>query len=160
MKRLSELDNIDPSDQTEYITFVAGKQSFCIHIKKIREIRRWTPVTALPFSATHVLGVINLRGAVIPIIDLAAKLQFAKITPSERHVIIIVDLDQRTIGLLVDSVSEILSISNDMRKEAPKSNEDTLSQAIEGIIPRETNMIKIINISKLLNTEHENSVLQ
>lgn len=157
---MQDLHNTDTSQKKEYITFVAGGQSFCIHIKKIREIRRWTPVTALPFSAKHVLGVINLRGAVIPIIDLAAKLQFAEINPTERHVIIIVDIDKRTVGLLVDSVSEILSVENDMLKDAPRTNEDALGQAIEGIIPRETSMIKIINISRLLHAEADSAVLQ
>jgi len=154
---MSTTVNTESHGKNEYITFIAGGQSFCIHIKKIREIRRWTPATALPFSPPHVLGVINLRGAVIPIVDLAAKLQFDKINPSERHVIIIVDIEERTIGLLVDSVSEILTVENDMLREAPKSNEDALSLAIEAIIPREESMIKVINISRLLSNDIESS---
>ena len=72
------------SGQIEFVTLIAGGQSFCIEITQIREIRRWTPVTILPHSPAHVLGVINLRGAVIPIIDLAAKLGFPKIQPTAR----------------------------------------------------------------------------
>lgn len=140
-----------PQDpQIEFVTLIAGGQSFCIEITQIREIRRWTPVTILPHSPAHVLGVINLRGAVIPIIDLAAKLGFAPIAPTERHVIIIVAISDRIIGLLVESVSEILGVQSSMVKETPRSTEDEAVKAIEGIVPRETDMTKIINLGALL----------
>ncbi len=150
---MSIMPEAERVEKKEYITFVAGGQSFCIHIKKIREIRSWTPTTILPFAEPHVLGVINLRGAVIPIIDLAAKLGFDKIVPTERHVIIIVAIEDRITGVLVESVSEILSISHDRVKEAPKSADDDASRAVDGIIPRETDMIKIVNLDALLTSQ-------
>lgn len=141
--------------QIEFVTLIAGGQSFCIEITQIREIRRWTPVTILPHSPAHVLGVINLRGAVIPIIDLAAKLGFAPITPTERHVIIIVAISDRIVGLLVESVSEILGVKSSMVKETPRSTEDDAVKAIEGILPREADMTKIINLDALLPGQRE-----
>ena len=143
----------EKKSKIEYVTLVAGGQSFCIEIKQIREIRRWSPVTILPHSPRHVLGVINLRGAVIPIVDLAAKLGFAEIQPTERHVIIIIALDDRTVGLLVESVSEILGVEADMVKDTPRSLEDTASKAVDGIIPSEEDMTKIINLRALLPAE-------
>ena len=140
----------DKDPQLEFVTLVAGGQSFCIEITQIREIRRWTPVTILPHSPSHVLGVINLRGAVIPIIDLAAKLGFPPITPTERHVIIIVAIAERIVGLLVESVSEILGVRSSMVKETPRSSEDETVKSIEGIVPQEDDMTKIINLSSLL----------
>jgi purine-binding chemotaxis protein CheW len=136
--------------QLEFVTLVAGGQSFCIEITQIREIRRWTPVTILPHSPGHVLGVINLRGAVIPIIDLAAKLGFPPIMPTARHVIIIVAIADRIVGLLVESVSEILGVRSSMVKETPRSPEEESIKSIEGIIPQEEEMTKIINLSSLL----------
>jgi purine-binding chemotaxis protein CheW len=136
--------------QLEFVTLVAGGQSFCIEITQIREIRRWTPVTILPHSPSHVLGVINLRGAVIPIIDLAAKLGFPPIMPTERHVIIIVAIADRIVGLLVESVSEILGVKSSMVKETPRSPEEETVKSIEGIIPQDQEMTKIINLSSLL----------
>lgn len=62
------------NETIEFVSLTAGNQSFCIEITQIRELRRWTPVTALPYAEDAVLGVMNLRGAVIPISDLAAKL--------------------------------------------------------------------------------------
>ena len=92
---MSPLDEKTQAKQMEFVTLIAGGQNFCIEITQIREIRRWTPVTILPHSPDHVLGVINLRGAVIPIIDLAAKLGFARISPTERHVIIITAIEEK-----------------------------------------------------------------
>ena len=140
------------AERVEFVTLVAGGQSFCIEITQIREIRRWAPVTLLPHSPPYVLGVINRRGAVIPIIDLATKLGFSAIAPTERHVIIITAIEDRIVGLLVESVSEILGVSADKVRETPKTAEDTVPQAVEGIIPIDDDMIKIISLDALLPT--------
>ena len=71
---MAQLPDAQESAAIEFVSFVAGGQSFCIDIMQIRELRRWSPVTSIPHSPSHVLGVMNLRGAVIPIYDLAAKL--------------------------------------------------------------------------------------
>ena len=148
------LQHDDPKSekQMEFVTLVAGGQSFCIEITQIREIRRWSPVTLLPHSPPYVLGVINLRGAVIPILDLAAKLGFSAIAPTERHVIIITAIEERIVGLLVESVSEILGVQTDMVRETPKTEEDAATRAVEGIIPVGDNMIKIINLDAFLQS--------
>ena len=147
---MSPLDERNQNKQLEFVTLIAGGQNFCIEITQIREIRRWTPVTILPHSPDHVLGVINLRGAVIPIIDLAAKLGFERIAPTERHVIIITAIEERIIGLLVESVSEILGVSADMVRETPRSPEDATIRAILGVIAVGDDMTKVINLSALL----------
>ena len=135
--------------EMEFVTLVAGGQNFCIEITQIREIRRWSPVTILPHSPDYVLGVINLRGAVIPIIDLAAKLGFQKIDPTERHVIIITAIEDTIVGLLVESVSEIIGVSSDMVRETPRGPEDSTTKAILGIIAIGDEMSKIINLATL-----------
>lgn len=143
-------DDSTTAKQIEFVTLVAGKQSFCIEITQIREIRRWSPVTLLPHSPNYVLGVINLRGAVIPILDLAARLGFDAIQPTERHVIIIAAIEDRIVGLLVESVSEILGVGVDMVRDTPRAAEDISTRAIQGIIPVEDDMIKIINLDALI----------
>ena len=147
---MSPLDEKSQTKQLEFVTLIAGGQNFCIEITQIREIRRWTPVTILPHSPDHVLGVINLRGAVIPIIDLAAKLGFDRISPTERHVIIITAIEERIIGLLVESVSEILGVSSDMVRETPRSPEDSTTRAILGVIAVGDDMTKVINLTALM----------
>jgi len=143
-------DDLKTAKQIEFVTLVAGQQSFCIEITQIREIRRWSPVTLLPHSPNYVLGVINLRGAVIPILDLAAKLGFDAIEPTERHVIIIAAIEERIVGLLVESVSEILGVGVDMVRDTPRASEDLSTQAVQGIIPVKDDMIKIISLDALI----------
>ena len=75
----------------------------------VREIRGWTPATALPHAPAYVRGVINLRGSVLPIVDLAERLGFPQTEATQRHVIIVVQVDAQIVGLLVDAVSDILS---------------------------------------------------
>ena len=139
----------------EFVTLIAGGQSFCIEITQIREIRRWTPVTILPHSPGYVLGVINLRGAVIPILDLGAKLGFGATDPSPRHVIIIISFDDRTIGLLVDSVSEILSVKSEELKETPRLREDETTRCVRGVIAIEDDMTRVIDLSTVMPARNE-----
>ena len=149
---MQQHDKSKAEKHIEFVTLVAGGQSFCIEITQIREIRRWSPVTHLPHSPSYVLGVINLRGAVVPILDLAAKLGFSAIAPTERHVIIITAIDDRIVGLLVESVSEILGVQADMVRETPRTKEDASAIAVAGIIPVGDDMIKIISLDALLPT--------
>lgn len=139
------------SRQVEYVTLVVNAQQFCIDIMKIREIRRWSPVTPIPHAPDYVLGIINLRGAVIPIIDLALKLGFEKIQPTDRHVIMIITHHDRTIGILVESVSEILGINIDEIHDTPIGLDDVATASITGLVPSKSDIIKILDIPSLLN---------
>ena len=97
----------------ELISFRIGDQEFCVDIMAVREIRGWTPATALPHSPAYVQGVINLRGAVLPIVDLAARLGLKPAEPTVRHVIIVAQVGEQVVGLLVDAVSDILTVTDD-----------------------------------------------
>src|SRR2546423_1654191 len=91
----------------ELITFRVGAQDFCVQAISVKEIRGWTPATPLPDSPAYVRGAINLRGAVLPIVDLAARLELAETTATARHVVIVVWIGARQVGLLVDAVCDI-----------------------------------------------------
>src|SRR5271154_6319473 len=95
----------------EYITFRIGQQYYCVDIMSVREIRGWTPATSLPRAPGFVRGVINLRGVVLPVIDLSDRLGFAPAEPSPRHVIIVAQTGRQVIGLLVDAVSDIIAMA-------------------------------------------------
>ena len=98
----------------ELISFRIGEQEFCLDIMAVREIRGGAATTPLPHSPDFVLGVINLRGAVLPIIDLKARLGLGKGETTERSVVIVVRIGSRLVGLLVDAVSEILAADPSM----------------------------------------------
>ena len=134
----------------EFISLIAGSQSFCMELDRVREIRRWEPITMLPHSPTFVLGVVNLRGAVVPIMDLAHKLGFAEISPTSRSVIIISSFKKQIMGFLVDSVSEILTIGASDVKETPGLGSASEHPYIQGVISIGEDMVRLIDIDMLM----------
>ena len=144
--------------QFEFITFSAGGQNYCLEITQIREIRRWTPVTALPHTPTDVLGVMNLRGAVIPIFDLSARFGLGKTPANERNVVIVAAVEGTTIGLLVESVSEILSVEKSAIQETPDIKSEATRHSIRGMISVDETMVRVVNLDAVL--EHSAGAAQ
>jgi purine-binding chemotaxis protein CheW len=138
------------SSRRELISFCIGEQEYCVDIMSVREIRGWTPATPLPQTPDYVRGVINLRGAVLPIMDLATRLGLPASEITVRSVIIVVKLEERMIGLLVDAVSDILSITQDLVQPTPDVACDRVRSFIRGLITIEGRMISEIAIERLL----------
>jgi len=134
----------------ELISFRIGAQEFCVDIMVIREIRGWTAATALPQSPAFVRGVINLRGAVLPIVDLASRLGFESTEASDRNVIIVADIGGQVVGLLVDAVSDILTITDDMIQPTPDVASETAKTFVRGLIPMDGRMISLIGLERVL----------
>jgi purine-binding chemotaxis protein CheW len=146
-------DQAPPSttgERRELISFRVGQQEYCVDIMAVREIRGWSPATSLPQSPGYMRGVINLRGAVLPIMDLAVRLGMPMAEPTVRHVFIVVKADDRTIGLLVDAVSDILSITDDLVQPTPDVACDRVRNFIRGIISLDGRMISEISLDRLL----------
>ena len=141
------------SDTLELISFRIEEQEFCLDIMAVREIRGWTPATPLPHSPNFVRGVINLRGAVLPILDLKARLGLGSAEPSARSVIIVVHIGKRLVGLLVDGVSEILAANKSTIQPTPNVGCDTVSRFVRGIIAMEGRMISWIGLEDILPAE-------
>jgi len=141
---------VHSNERRELISFRIGEQEFCVDIMAVREIRGWTPATPLPQSPPFINGVINLRGAVLPIMDLAARLGFATAVTSARSVIIVVKVGERMIGLLVDAVSDILMITDDMVQVAPDVACDRVRSFVRGLISVDSRMISLIALDRLL----------
>jgi purine-binding chemotaxis protein CheW len=135
---------------SEYITFHLGKQMFCIDIMAVREIRGWTPATPLPHAPVFIKGVINLRGAVLPVVDLATRLGLATREPTARHAVIVVQHGGQVAGLLVDSVSNILMLSPDAIQPAPEVASDHSRTFVKGIVAAENEVISVLIIDNLL----------
>lgn len=140
----------------ELIAFRIGDQEFCVNIMSVREIRGWTPATPLPHAPPYVMGVINLRGAVLPIIDLSARLGMKDAEPTARHVIIVAQVRSRVVGLLVEAVSDILTITEDNIQPVPEVSSDLEKQYARGILSIDKRMICMIELDALfLHKESE-----
>jgi len=146
---MAEPMETDADDVSELIAFRIAEQDFCFNIMAVREIRGWSPATVIPHAPDYVRGVINLRGAVVPIVDLAQRLGLNVPEPTSRNVIIITQIDGPIVGLLVDAVSDILSVS----KEEVQATPDVAAEAggfVSGIITRDESMIRMIELAGIL----------
>lgn len=137
-------------DEIELVAFRVGEQDFCIDISFVREIRGWTPATVLPHAPDFVLGVINLRGAIVPIVDLARRLGLGATKPGDRHVIVIAVIGQQTVGFLVDSVADIIGIAPTAIQPTPEVTSKSTVMFIQGVIALEARMLRLIDISSIL----------
>ena len=134
----------------ELIAFRVDAQEFCVEVRSVREIRGWTPATALPHTPSYVRGVINLRGAVLPIVDLAARLGFGMADPTARHVIIVAEIGDQLVGLLVDAVSDILSVTDEMVQPTPDIASETAKTFLRGVMTVEDRMISLLSLDHVL----------
>ena len=138
------------SDKLEMVAFKTAGQDFCIDIMSVREIRGWVPATVLPHAPEYVLGVINLRGAVVPIIDLSVRLGMGHIASNERNVIIIVSLGGQTFGLLVEAVSDILGVDADAVQAVPEIADATAAAFVRGIVIGESASARVLDVRNVL----------
>lgn len=143
----------DRPASSELIAFRLGRQEFCLDIMSVRDIRGWTPATPLPHASDYVKGVINLRGAVLPVVDLAARLGFDPVEPGARHVIIIAQVGNQTVGLLVDAVSDILTVSSGSIQATPDVASELARTFMKGVIAMEGRMLSLIALDSVLTSE-------
>ena len=134
----------------ELISFRIGAQEFCVDIMEVREIRGWTPATALPQAPAYVRGVINLRGAVLPIVDLGARLGLGTADPTARHVIIVAQVQNQIVGLLVDAVSDILTVTDEQIQPTPDVVSDMVRNFVRGLLAIEGRMVSFISLDRVL----------
>lgn len=137
----------------ELIAFRVGAQEFCVNIMAVCEIRGWTEATALPQAPPFVRGVINLRGAVLPIVDFAVRIGLPSTEPTARHVVIVTQINHQQVGLLVDAVSDILTISDDAIQATPDIASDLVKEFVQGLLPIDGRMISLISLANVLQTE-------
>jgi purine-binding chemotaxis protein CheW len=138
-------------DNRQYITFIANRQEFASNIMAIREIRGWTATTPLPHVPDYVRGVVNLRGMVLPVIDLKARLGLGMTAVTAKHVIIVVNIGARMTGLLVDAVSDIITLSEADIQPPPDVMQSDGNQYIDGIAVRDGRMVTLLGMDGLTN---------
>jgi purine-binding chemotaxis protein CheW len=138
------------AEPQEFIAFHVGEQTYCIDIITVREIRGWTPATPLPHAPPFVRGVINLRGSVLPVVDLAARLGLPVKEPSARHAVIVVQCNHQIVGLLVEAVSNIIMISPDAIQPTPEVASELSRSFIQGIVAADKEVISVLIVKNLL----------
>lgn len=134
----------------ELITFEVEGQVFGLDIMAIREIRAWSPTTRLPRVPSYVAGVVNLRGTVLPVIDLAARLGWRATEATPRHAIIVTQQGAQISGWIVDSVSDIVTVPDQtLQAPPPGVGNDSVVPFLEGLAAIEDKMVMVLNLFAL-----------
>lgn len=135
----------------QYISFTVGKETYAVEITTVREIKGWIPTTNLPNSPDHMRGVLNLRGLIVPVFDLRARFNKGLTDPGKTHVVIIVTIGEKIVGVLVDTVSDILTIKASEIRPVPDADKNPEYFFIAGLVPVEEMMVALLNLERLFD---------
>ncbi|RPE71720.1 purine-binding chemotaxis protein CheW [Pacificibacter maritimus] len=152
---MTDTEKQTDTSSIELLSFRVGGQDYSVDIMSVREIRGSAKATSLPHAPSFVKGVINLRGTVLPILDLAARLGLMAGEESERNVIIVVDLGGRTAGLMVDAVSDILAIPTDEMQTPPDLAADDARTFVSALTIVNGKMIRILDLNAVMPPQDE-----
>lgn len=150
----TEIAGPEPSaGAAEFITFAIGNDQYGVDIMSVREIKEWSNVTHLPKQPEYVRGVLNLRGAVLPIIDLRCRFGQGLTECTPTHVIIIVQIESRQVGLLADRVLDIVSFEQSDVQPVPNVARSTQARFLSGLVTVDNAMIALIDLPNLLDVD-------
>jgi purine-binding chemotaxis protein CheW len=138
------------SGPMQFISFAIGHDQYGVDIMSVREIKGWSEVTHLPRQPSYIRGVLNLRGVMVPIIDLRCRFGQGQTDASPMHVVIIVSVDNRLVGLLADRVLDIVSVEVSDIQPVPQIAKAARITFLAGLITLDTLMIALIELSNLL----------
>ncbi|MBL8446518.1 MAG: chemotaxis protein CheW [Zoogloeaceae bacterium] len=138
----------------EFLTFTLGDEEYAIDILKVQEIRGYDAVTKIANTPDFIKGVINLRGTIVPIIDLRIKFRLGRAEYNQFTVVIILNVSDRVVGVVVDSVSDVIMLAQDQIKEAPQFSGGTNTDHITGIGTVGDRMLILIDIERLMASRH------
>jgi purine-binding chemotaxis protein CheW len=151
------LDFLTNTSDEQYLTFELAGEIYAIDILRVQEIKGWNKVTSIPNSPPYLQGVINLRGLIVPIVDLRKRFDMEIVSYTKTTVVIIMkvysEIQDRTMGIIVDAVSDVHNIKEYIIKPAPVLHGAISNDFIKGLAKVGDKMIIVINIDALLNSK-------
>jgi purine-binding chemotaxis protein CheW len=141
----------------QVLTFVLGNETYGVDILRVQEIRGWSAVTKIPHAPSHVLGVLNLRGSIVPIVDLRMRFSLDHAEYTTVTVIIVVSVmsaaGRRDFGVVVDGVSDVVDVNTDEVKAAPDLGAHGATDYIRGLVPVSDRMVVLLDIDRLIGKD-------
>lgn len=137
----------------EFLTFRLGQEEYCIDILKVQEIRGYDTVTSIANTPQFIKGVINLRGNIVPIVDLRIKFRLPEIRYDATTIVIILNIKKKMIGIVVDSVSDVITVLAEDIREAPRFGSNINTEFISGMTTVEGRMLIVVDIERLMSSE-------
>ena len=144
-------------DSLQYLTFELADEEYGIDILSVQEIKGWTQVTRIPNTLEYMRGVLNLRGTIVPIIDMRMRfnLENTEYTPTTVVIVLSVksETGERVIGIVVDAVSDVLNVTPENMKETPDFGSSVDTQFISGLASIDENMVMLLDVDKMFNAD-------
>ena len=145
------------AESHQVLTFVLGSETYGVDILRVQEIRGWSAVTKIPHAPAHVLGVLNLRGSIVPIVDLRMRFALERAEYTAITVIIVVSVNSRAgrrdFGVVVDGVSDVVDVNTAEVKPAPDLGSRSATDFIRGLVPVSDRMVVLLDIDRLISAE-------
>ena len=139
--------------QIQFVSFALGDDQYGVDIMAVREIKGWTDITHLPKQPEYVRGVLNLRGAIVPIVDLRCRFGQGLTETTPLHIVIIVQIGGRQVGLIGDRVLDIVSVETSQIQRVPRTANGHQADFLSGIVSHDNIMIALIDLPNLLSVE-------
>ncbi len=151
MGMMEKLEDMTSSEAREYLTFRLDQEEYGIDILKVQEIRGYEPPTRVANAPDFIKGVVNLRGTIVPIVDMRLKFNCSKVEYNSFTVVIILNLRSRIVGVVVDSVSDVMELPPDSIKAAPDIDSVIDSGAVLGLGSLGERMLILLDIERLMS---------
>lgn len=145
-------------EQMQCVTFTLEDETYGINVMQVQEVLREIEVAPVPGAPHYVMGIINLRGNVVSVIDARIRFGLPARDSTELTRIIVIEVQQHIIGILVDSVAEVVDIERSEIETAPNVGTDETSKYIDGVVSRGENLLILVDLNKLLSTEEWSEV--
>ncbi len=139
--------------QIQFVSFALGDDQYGVDIMAVREIKGWSDITHLPKQPEYVRGVLNLRGAIVPIVDLRCRFGQGLTETTPLHIVIIVQIGGRQVGLIGDRVLDIVSVETSQIQKVPRTGNGPQADFLSGIVSHDNIMIALIDLPNLLSVE-------
>ena len=142
-----------PAATSELISFAIGNDQYGVDIMAVREIKGWSEITHLPKQPEYVRGVLNLRGVIVPIVDLRCRFGQGMTEATALHIVIIVQIDSRLVGLLADRVLDIVSFESTQIQPVPRTASTSQVEFLSGLVTVDNAMIALIDLPNLFSSK-------
>ena len=143
----------DAATQIQFISFAIGDDQYGVDIMAVREIKGWSDITHLPKQPEYVRGVLNLRGAIVPIVDLRCRFGEGLTETTPLHIVIIVQIGGRQVGLIGDRVLDIVSVEGAQIQAVPRTGDTNSTDFLSGLVTHDNTMIALIDLPNLLSVQ-------
>jgi len=145
--------SVDNDEVLQWVTFKLENETYGVNVMQVQEVLRYSDIAPVPGAPSYVLGIINLRGSVVTVIDTRSRFGLASADVTDNTRVVIIESDKQVIGILVDSVAEVVYMKASEIELAPNVGTDESAKFIKGVCNRESELLILVDLDKLLSDE-------